>query len=78
MTRAVAYKGFIIRPAPQQLVESGMWGLNLFISWSIHNQEHSLHFFKDEAYASKDEAEAICINYGKLIIDGEIPGASVG
>ena len=62
----------------QQLVESGMWGLNLLISWSIQNQEHLLHFFKDEAYASKDEAEAICIDYGKLIIDREIPGASVG
>lgn len=71
MTRAVSYKGFSIQPVPQHLAESGMWGLNRFISWSIQNQEHSLHCFKDEA-------EAICIDYGKLVIDGEIPGASVG
>lgn len=55
-----------------------MWKLNLFILWSIQNQEHSLHFFKDEGYATRDDAEIMCIDYGKLIIDGEIPGASVG
>lgn len=78
MRREVSYKGFIILPAPQLLVESGMWQLNLFISWSTHNHEHSRHFFKKEAYATKEEAEIICIDYGKLIIDGKVPGSSVG
>ncbi|UVT19007.1 MAG: hypothetical protein H8K03_14475 [Nitrospira sp.] len=78
MSRAVSYKGYIIRPAPQHLVESGMWGLNLHISWSTGNKEHSHHFFKDEAYGTKDEAEIMCIDYGKLIIDGQVPDESVG
>ncbi len=78
MSRAVAYKGFTIRPAPQHVAESGMWGLNVFISWSSEKQEHSLHFFTAELYATKDEAEMLCIGYGKLVIDGEVSGASVG
>lgn len=55
-----------------------MWGLNVFISWSSEKQEHSLHFFTAELYATKDEAEMLCIGYGKLVIDGEVSGASVG
>lgn len=78
MIRAVSYKGFTICPAPHQLPNTGMWELNLSISWSTGNQEHSRHFSKAESYGTKDEAEIISIDYGKLIIDGHIPGSSVG
>jgi len=78
MTRTVIYKGFIIQPAPRHLVEGGRWKLNLFILWSTQNEVHSRHFYTADEFAAEDQAAVHCISYGKLIIDGKIPGFSVG
>ncbi|GKS66327.1 hypothetical protein YTPLAS72_36310 [Nitrospira sp.] len=78
MTQAITYKGFTIQPAPRQLVETGQWELNVFISWGAEDEEDSSHFVKTGRYATSEEATAECIAYGKQIVDGQIPGSSVG
>ena len=78
MTQAVTYKGFTIQPAPRQLVDTGQWELNVFISWATEDDEDSRHFVKTGRYATEDEATAQCVTYGQQIVDGQVPGSSVG
>jgi hypothetical protein len=78
MTQAVTYKGFTIQTAPRQLVDTGQWELNVFISWGTEDEEESRHFVMTGRPATAEEATAQCIAYGKQIVDGHIPGSSVG
>ncbi|UVT20260.1 MAG: hypothetical protein H8K03_21240 [Nitrospira sp.] len=73
----MTYKGYTIQPAPRLLVDTGMWELNVFISWSTKDEEDSRHFVRTGRYTTFEEATAQCIAYGQLIIDGKIPGSSV-
>jgi len=52
--------------------------LNVFISWQADEEEESRHFYSTGRYATEDEATAQCIAYGQQIVDGKIPGSSVG
>jgi hypothetical protein len=78
MNKAVAYKTFTIQPVPRQLVETGQRELNVFISWSVNDEEDSRHFVKTGRYATENEATVHCIHYGQQTIDGKVPGVSVG
>jgi len=78
LSKAVTYKGYTIQPALRQLVDTGQWELNVFISWSTEDEEESRHFCSTGRYATEDEATAQCIAYGEQIVDGKIPGSSVG
>jgi len=77
MAKSVTYKDYTIQAAPRQLVDTGQWELNVFISWSTEDDEDSRHFVKTGRYATEEEATAQCIIYGQQIIDGKIPGSSV-
>jgi hypothetical protein len=77
MSQAVNYKGYTIRPAPRQLIDTGQWELNVFISWSTAEDEESRHFYMKAPPATEEEATARCIAYGQQIIDGKVPGSSV-
>ncbi|MBX3332254.1 MAG: hypothetical protein KF722_17785 [Nitrospira sp.] len=78
MTKAVTYKEYTIQPAPRQLVDSGQWELNVFISWATEDDEDSRHFVKTGRYATSEEATTQCIAYGQQIVNGQVPGCSVG
>jgi hypothetical protein len=52
--------------------------LNVFISWQADEEEESRHFYSTGRYATEDEAMTQCIAYGQQIVDGRIPGSSVG
>ena len=78
MAKAVIYNGYTIQPAPRQLMDTGQWELNVFISWTTEDDEDSRHFVKTSQYATEEEAIAQCITYGQQIIDGKVPGSSVG
>ena len=73
----MTYKDFTIQPAPRQLLDTGQWELNVFISWSTEDDEDSRHFVKTGRYATEEEAIAQCIIYGQQIIDGKISGISL-
>ncbi|UVT20033.1 MAG: hypothetical protein H8K03_20015 [Nitrospira sp.] len=78
MSRAVSYKGFTIRPAPEHLADTDRWSVKLFISSSAPNREKSKKFYTADEFATEEEATAHCIALGQRIIDGEFPGLSVG
>ncbi len=74
----MTYKGYTIQAAPHELIDTGQWGLNLFIWWSTEKGDESRHFHTNDQYATKEEATVHCMQYGQQIIDGKIPGLSVG
>jgi hypothetical protein len=74
----VTYKGYTIQAAPHERIETGQWGLNLFILWSTETGEKSRHFSTSDQYPTKEEALAHCLAYGQQIIDKRIPGLWVG
>ena len=63
MTQAVTYKGYTIQPAPRQLVDTGQWELNVFISWATEDAEDSRHFVKTGRYATEEEARPNALAY---------------
>ncbi|MBX3303407.1 MAG: hypothetical protein KF693_14430, partial [Nitrospira sp.] len=69
---------YTIQPAPRQLVDTGQWELNVFISWTTGDDEDSRHFVKTGRFATEADAKAQCIAYGQQIVDGNVPGSSVG
>ncbi|MDK2745086.1 MAG: HlyU family transcriptional regulator [Nitrospira sp. BO4] len=71
------YHGYGIQPAPRHL-DTGQWGLNLFILWSSNDEERTRHFYTIDEYATEEEARTHCLAYGQQIIDGKIPGSAVG
>jgi len=79
MSNAVTYNGYTIRPALRQLVDTGQWELNVFISCSTDDEEEeeSRHFYSTGRFATEAEALAQCIAFGQQIIDGKIPGQSI-
>lgn len=77
MSQAILYKGYTIQPAPRQLVDTGQWELNVFISWTTEDDEDSRHFVKTGRYPSEDEAAVQCIAFGQQIVDGKVPGSTL-
>lgn len=74
----MTYKGYTIQSAPRLLVDTHIWELNVFISQATEGDEDCRHFARTGRYTTFEEATAQCIAYGQLIIDGKIPGSSVG
>ncbi|MBX3348857.1 MAG: hypothetical protein KF747_08925 [Nitrospira sp.] len=78
MTQAITYKGYTIQPSPRQLVDTGQWELNVFISWATEDdEEESRHFVKTGRFATEVDAQVLCITHGQQIVDGTIPGSAV-
>lgn len=71
------YKGYIILPAPRPLADSGLWNVNVYISWSTKYGAVTRQFFTADTYRTEQEAIAHCMTYGQQIIDGKIQGLSL-
>jgi hypothetical protein len=68
------YKGFDIQAQPYQLHDSKRWTVDLEIWRGGQKQRFSLK----EYYRTEEEADARCSGVGRRIIDGTVPGYSVG
>ncbi|MDY0331779.1 MAG: HlyU family transcriptional regulator [Thiomonas sp.] len=75
----INHEGYEISPATQQLADTGEWTLRVSIvkhrdSQGVTNQQF---FDGSNSFATKEEAEQHCIEFGKRIINGEQPGLNV-
>jgi len=78
MSKTEIYKGYTIEAAPQHLVYTGQWEVNVFISWSTKDAKvESRYFHSTIRHATKAEATAHSLTYGRQIIEGKIPGLSI-
>lgn len=72
--KEVTYKGYTIQAVPDELLDLGQWGVNLFMSWPTARGEKRRHFSTSDQYTTQQEAAARCITYGEQLIDGKIQG----
>ena len=68
-----SYKGFTITGRPYQLHATRQWAIDLEIS---RRGRHRSFSAQDHA-ATEAEALAACLEFGRRIIDGQVPGCSV-
>jgi hypothetical protein len=72
----ISYKGYVIRPVPLALAD-GRWNHEVYV---VREREYKLverKFFSAAYFATREEAIAHCIAFGKQIIDGTVPNCSV-
>ena len=70
------YEGYVIHARPQQLARDGRWSTNLQI-WRDDGRALTLvPYSAANTYDSKEEATWHSLNFGRQIIDGEVPGCS--
>ncbi|TKB63528.1 MAG: hypothetical protein E8D48_04480 [Nitrospira sp.] len=73
----IQYKGFEIQAAPYQLDDSGEWQVNLHIFRHREHESRSRKFSAGSSYKTREEAMANCFQFGKQIIDGQLPTCTV-
>jgi hypothetical protein len=73
----VPYQGFQIRPTPHELRDSNAWTLDIQI-WKDQGSEVDAHLFSARnTFATREEAVLQGVQFGRRIIDGNVPGCSV-
>jgi hypothetical protein len=65
----VAYKGYMIRPAPQK--EGSQWLTAGYITKQFGDTVKEHHFIRSDIYASRDSAADFSVTKGQQIVDLE-------
>ncbi len=76
MTHRVPYKGYIIEAHPHQLADGGRWSLDVTIERHEADQVTERPFSAANLFDIEEEAVQHCINFGRQIIDGHVPGCT--
>jgi len=76
--RIVVYQGYTIKSFPQQGRKLDEWTISLEIFWQHNGTTRTRSFTADSLYSSEEEADLHGISYAQRIIDGNVPGLSVG
>jgi len=68
----VSYKGYQIMVMSFRLIRLGEWGFKVIIF-----RKGSRDFLSSHTFKTEEEALQGCLEYGKRIVDGEVPSCSV-
>ncbi len=68
----VRYQGFELYPRTQQRADTGRW----ITRTDILRINTIRRYDASNTFATRDEAIVRCIDFGRRIIDGEVPGLS--
>jgi hypothetical protein len=71
------YKGYRIEAHPYQLADSGEWTINTHILIQRGSEITERPFYAGNKFQTEAEAAAHCIDFGRQIIDGKVPGCIV-
>ncbi len=71
------YKGYLIRPMPNQRRDTGEWTRSIQIWRDRGSELNALPFIAGGTFKTSHEAVADCVQFGRAIIDGDVPGCSV-
>jgi hypothetical protein len=77
---SLVYKEFEIHPAPYQLADTGewkQWKVHIYILRHTEEKTHSRKFTAEGSCPSKEDAIQLCYDFGKKVIDGEVPDCTV-
>ena len=78
MAKRIRYKHYCINSLPMRILTSGKWELHITIFWEIENVMNMRSFTAPGLYDTEDEADLHGIAYGQRIVDGKVPGETVG
>ena len=78
MSKDITYQHYSIHSTPFPVLDSTKWTLVITISWERNGLTTCLPFSAENIYATEAEADLHGITFGQRIIDGKIPGLSVG
>ncbi len=69
---SIEYQGYVIRPSPLELTEGG-WDTRLLISRDTGSMIHFQRYSASNVWPTEEKAVQHCAEFGRLIIDGELP-----
>lgn len=72
----ISYKGYVIRPAPLPLAD-GRWNHEVYVVRDRGYELVERKFSSKASFATREEANARGVAFGKKIIDGAVPDFSV-
>ena len=72
----IEYKGFVIEPAPEHLVDLKCWSVKAVLVRHSGDAVHMKDFTAEQTAATEEEAVAHSLEYGRQLIDGRIAGVS--
>lgn len=73
----ISYKDYQIHAAPYELADTSEWTIDIQISVERDSETIFRKFSAGNTFESKDGAIQHCFNFGKKIIDGEVPECTV-
>jgi len=76
MDKAAGYEGYVIQASPYQLAEGGRWSTHLEISRVDGDLLTTMPYSAGNTHDSEEDAIKHSLNFGRKIIDGEVPGCS--
>jgi len=71
------YKGFVIEAGPYQIVDSGEWTVDFYISHDVGASRNHRKFGGRKTFKTEEEAVQYCFKVGQDIIDGKVSRCSV-
>lgn len=75
--KPMPYKGYIIEPRPEKLLNPPGWALSVDIMRVRGSSVTSRCYYASHRFPTKEEACKRCYEYGMRIIDGQVVGCSV-
>jgi hypothetical protein len=78
VAKRTRYQHYSLKSAPLRVLTSGKWELYITIFWDTEGVMNMRSFTAAGLYDTEDEADLHGIAYGQRIIDGKVPGLSVG
>lgn len=74
---AIAYKGFELKPAVEQLRESGRWSTRALITKHHANEVKEKFVSAANTFVDKAEAEQHSLEFAKQVVDGKHQNSTV-
>jgi hypothetical protein len=72
--RSIEYKGFTIVATPHRLDAPVRWSLDIDISREEQGAVYARHFEAANIFPTEDEAVEHCLEFGRRVVDGKVPG----
>lgn len=73
----ISYKGYQIHASPYQLADSGRWKIDIHVAVERGSETIWRKFSTGNTFETRQEAIEHCLNFGKQIIDGQVPECTV-
>lgn len=78
MSESISYKGYVVRPTPKQLAETGEWYVDITIEKHHGDHVNTRPFSAAKpTFKLREEAVMGCYDFGKGIIDNRFDNVSV-